>query len=181
MYNSVIRRGLDGLCPVINKETSQSPRGGKKKKLQLAGHILQNTLFAKCVILAYFKNGISIAKNITLQRNYKDMTIAVFWGNVCKVMSDFLILGFWHSGPGCMSQHQVSHGTKKGRGVPKDTAWTQLSPSRPYWQGSVGTRELGPLETDCGEELGCLNPYSSGQPAPPQPLKTKSKDLYSPS
>lgn len=34
-------------------------------------------------------------------------------------------------------------------------------------------QELGPLETDYGEELGCSDAYRSGQLVPPHPLNKK--------
>lgn len=88
LYNSVIRRGLDGLCLVINKETSQSP--GVKNQASASRGCTSDYLFAKCVILTYFKSGVSVVKNMTLQssyifvRTYREITIAVFWGNLCK-------------------------------------------------------------------------------------------------
>jgi len=86
--NFIIRRGLDGLCPVINKEISQSP--GDKNQASASRRCTSDYLFAKCVILTYFKSGVSIVKNMTLQSSYifviiyREITIAVFRGNVSK-------------------------------------------------------------------------------------------------
>lgn len=79
VYNSVIRRGLDGLCSVINKETSQSPSWrGMGQKASASRACTSDYLFAKCAILTSFKSGISIVKNMTFQSSYREMTTAVF-------------------------------------------------------------------------------------------------------
>lgn len=74
----------------------------------------------------------------------------------------------------CMSQHCVPQHKEGERRGPR-TLLGHNCPLPDLTDGNVWTHELGPLETDYGEELGCPDAYRSGQLVPPHPLKKKTK------